>query len=132
MSKQVMQRALEAFVWNLNTDLDNIPACEQWAKMLKKNISDLTEALQALEQNQVPSAWRYKDSGRICDNSDKRMTAPPDWVPLYTAPTARQWVGLTDGEIDVGLCRSPYALQTAQAWRDGVEWAQEQLKEKNT
>ena len=90
MSKQVMQRALEAFVWNLNTDLDNIPACEQWAKMLKKNISDLTEALQALEQNQVPSAWRYKDSGRICDNSDKRMTAPPDWVPLFTAPTPRK------------------------------------------
>lgn len=84
--RRAAQQALEAFVWNLNTDLDNIPACEQWAKILKKNISDLTDALQALEQKPVPSAWRYKDSGRICDNSDKRMTAPPDWVPLYDSP----------------------------------------------
>ena len=44
----------------------------------------------------------------------------------------RTWVGLTDEEIDQGLLRSNHALQTAGAWRDGVEWATKQLKEKNT
>lgn len=43
----------------------------------------------------------------------------------------RTWVGLTDEEIDQGLARTNYAMQTAGAWRDGVEWAQAQLKEKN-
>lgn len=42
------------------------------------------------------------------------------------------WVGLTDDEVDQGLCRTPYAMQTSGAWRDGVEWAAKQLKEKNT
>jgi hypothetical protein len=44
----------------------------------------------------------------------------------------RTWVGLTDEDIDQGLLRSNHALQTAGAWRDGVEWATKQLKEKNT
>ena len=45
MSIEVMRQARNAFVWNLNTDLDNIPACEQWAKMLRKNIDDLDKAI---------------------------------------------------------------------------------------
>lgn len=44
----------------------------------------------------------------------------------------RPWVGLTDKEIDAGLLRTNYSMQTAGAWRDGVEWAMKQLKEKNT
>jgi hypothetical protein len=52
---------------------------------------------------------------------------------LATPPAAqRQWVGLTDEEIDQGLCRTPYAMKTAEAWREGVRWAYHQLKEKNT
>ena len=49
-------------------------------------------------------------------------------IPLYSKGA---WVGLTDEEIDQGLLRTNYAMQTAGAWRDGVEWAQSQLKEKN-
>jgi hypothetical protein len=45
MSIEVMRQARNAFVWNLNTDLDNIPACEQWANMLRKNIDDLDKAI---------------------------------------------------------------------------------------
>jgi hypothetical protein len=44
----------------------------------------------------------------------------------------RTWVGLTDEEIDQGLLRTKYAMQTAGAWRGGVEWAIKQLQEKNT
>ena len=49
----------------------------------------------------------------------------------YTTPPQRTWVGLTDEEIDQGLLRTNYAMHTAGAWRDGVEWATKQLKEKN-
>ena len=53
-------------------------------------------------------------------------------TPLYTIPPQRTWVGLMDEEIDQGLLRTKYAMQTAGAWRDGVEWAIKQFKEKNT
>jgi len=45
MSIEIMRQVRNALVWNLNTDLDNIPACEQWAKMLRKNIDDLDKAI---------------------------------------------------------------------------------------
>jgi hypothetical protein len=43
-----------------------------------------------------------------------------------------EWVGLTEEEIDQGLLRSPYVLQSAGAWRDGVRWAEEILNRRNT
>ena len=49
-------------------------------------------------------------------------------VPLQPQ---RTWVGLTNEKIDQGLLRTNYALKTAEAWRDGVEWAMTQLREKN-
>ena len=53
------------------------------------------------------------------------------YVPAeYNLP--KPWVGLTDKEIDQGLLRTPYAMKTAEAWREGVRWAYHQLKEKNT
>ena len=55
----------------------------------------------------------------------------PTGMALYTHPPKREWVGLTDEEIDQGLLRSDYALQTAHAWRAGVVFAMTQLKEKN-
>ena len=74
-----------------------------------------------------PFAWyRYQQGERVYYDSKKWE----DCQPLYTHPKER--VGLTDEEIDQGLLRTPYALQTAGAWRDGVEWATKQLKEKNT
>ena len=44
----------------------------------------------------------------------------------------RPWVDLTDKQIDEGLLRSNYTMQTAGAWRDGAIWAMKQLKELNT
>jgi len=63
-----------------------------------------------------------------CTNSNE----PNQAGSVYTTPPQRTWVGLTDMEIDQGLCRTNYAMQTSGAWRDGVEWAEAKLKEKNT
>ena len=51
--RKALELALEAFEWNYNTDLDNIPACEKWAKMLKENITAIKEALAQPEQEPV-------------------------------------------------------------------------------
>jgi len=53
MSIEVMRQVRNALVWNLNTDLDNIPACEQWAKMLRKNIDALDKAIEEAEHKWV-------------------------------------------------------------------------------
>jgi len=52
MSIEAMRQARNAFVWNLNTDLDNIPACDKWAKMLRKNIDALDKAIAESEKQQ--------------------------------------------------------------------------------
>lgn len=80
------------------------------------------------QPEQEPVAWIYRGNLHPFDPSD---WAVEPVTPLYTSPPRREWVGLTGEEIDQGLVRTDYAMQTAGAWRDGVEWAQAQLREKN-
>ena len=78
----------------------------------------------------------------LTDEDCERMSAGDKVVAMWAERTLkkknthqqpkREWVGLTDEEIDQGLLRSDYALQTAHAWRAGVVFAMTQLKEKNT
>lgn len=42
---------------------------------------------------------------------------------------AREWVGLTDEEIEQG-CKESWV--TEQAWQSAVWWAEAKLREKNT
>ena len=82
MSRKVMQQALEALEWNYNTDLDNIPACEQWAKMLKETITALRAALAEPEQNPFgDDAERY---------ARKLHEEREYYKALFTAPTPRK------------------------------------------
>ena len=64
------------------------------------------------------------------DGAQHQMQSSVDLA--LEAMRIKKWVGLTDEEIDQGLLRTKYAMQTAGAWRDGVEWAIKQLQEKNT
>ena len=54
----------------------------------------------------------------------------PQGTKLYTTPQ-RTCVRLSKEEINEGLLRSFYVLEKARAWRDGVAWAIQQLKDKN-
>lgn len=65
---EVMRQVRNALVWNLNTDLDNIPACEQWSEMLRKNIDALDKAMAdaelkwvGLTNEEIDKAWRSVD-----------------------------------------------------------------------
>ena len=96
----------------------------------REAITAIKEALAQPEQG--PVAWISTGPARMIHWTADKPAYGDDWVPLYTTPPQREFVGLTDEEIDQGLLRSNHALQTAGAWRDGVEWATKQLKEKNT
>ena len=72
-------------------------------------------------------AFKCKETERV--NESKWHS---EMCSNYGGFCKKEWVGLTDEEIDQGLLRTNHALQTAGAWREGVEWATEQLKEKNT
>lgn len=41
------------------------------------------------------------------------------------------WEELSQEEIEFGLATSNHSFANAGAWRDGVEWAESTLKEKN-
>jgi len=106
---------------------------------LQAERTELVEAgLKALAAPvQEPVAWLDPADGAIIKaHVFKDVSPPKGWRPIgfIDAPPAaqRQWVVLTDEEIDQGLCRTPYAMKTAEAWREGVRWAYHQLKEKNT
>ena len=69
MNIEAMRQARNAFVWNLNTDLDNISSCEQWANMLRKNIDALDKAiadaelkLVGLTDEEANKLWESTDS----------------------------------------------------------------------
>lgn len=68
MSIEIMRQVRNALVWNLNTDLDNIPACEQWAKMLRKNIDDLDKAIVDAEFK-----WVGLSNGEMIELSEMQL-----------------------------------------------------------
>ena len=101
-----------------------------------ENCGEFGECCQDAQPEQEPV-------GQLLEDAFERgqvmwFNKPKDESMLYTTPPQRtteqmrQWVGMTNDEIDQGLVRSNHALQTAGAWRDGVEWATKQLKDKNT
>jgi hypothetical protein len=52
---------------------------------------------QAIEQNQKQKPVAYMDDkGYICNFT----TNPERYTPLYAAPQTREWIGITEDEID--------------------------------
>jgi hypothetical protein len=91
-----------------------------------------TALRQAIEQaeKQAPVAWMQADQAELyvkeCRDDVRGYT-----IPLYTAPQ-REWVGLTDEQIDdVYYCveGGETALET---WREQARAVEAMLKEKNT
>ena len=96
------------------------PICGGGARAFPKPEQEPVAWLKVVE---TPGGW-----GKFVEAKPNEKGAKP----VYTSPPAqRTWVGLNDKDIDQGLLRTNYAFKTAEAWRDGVEWAMTQLKEKN-
>ena len=107
-------------------------------------------AQQALEALEGLADYRYTDRVKNTMASLRQALAEPEQDELrrlhaenealkakieqYSAAVKYPLIfnGLSGNEIEEGLLRSKYAVETAKAWRDGVWWAYEKLKDKNT
>ena len=129
--KEVMQIALETAEQIAIADyrhweeLASLGEFERWARSRANHIAEALRARLA-QPEQKPVAWFCK----LPDNkiSIKIVGKPTEgnWQPLYTTPPQREWVGLTEDEIE----------QAAQGgdtnfW-DFCRIIEAKLKEKNT
>ena len=67
-----------------------------------------------------PVAWMWKDGSLTSDPDEADGT----WIKLYTAPPKREWVGLTEEEMEDLLITIP--------WPQVCNAIEAKLKEKNT
>ena len=98
-------------------------------RMIQERMQEeIDELRQALETEQEPVAWANSFD---LQNFDMKVRTCPDLhhtVPLYTTPPKREWVGLTDGEIDILSCETVKGNKSVN-WLCKVLEAK--LKEKN-
>ena len=127
MSREAIKQALEA--------LESDPLSHAGLVNRKQAIAALR---QALETEQEPVAWItnggkgelwWHQSSKF-DEEGNLIGPNPDDIPLYTAPPKKEWVGLTDQEIN-SVCykRDWTAPWTNTTFARAIEQA---LKEKNT
>ena len=90
--------------------------------------STIISIKEVLAQEQEPLAWISTGPASMIHWTSDKPAYGDDWVPLYTTPPQRAWVGLTDEEIGQG-CKESWV--TEQAWQSAVWWAEARLKEKN-
>jgi|DEB19_MinimDraft_3_1074340.scaffolds.fasta_scaffold00064_50 hypothetical protein len=116
MSIEAMKQALDALEYAGKDDF--------W-RYQNEAITSLRQAIEQAEK-QEPVAWIEHHKG----GDNLVWDEPNKGTPLYTHPQPkREWVGLTDEEIEQG-CKESWV--TLQAWQSAVWWAEAKLKEKNT
>ncbi len=92
MSREAMQMALEAL--ELYQSKSSVQMFDDAVKALR----------QALETEQEPVAWRYKYPDGFWRFSNGERVNGSDSIKsqaLYTAPPKREWVGLTEREVEL-------------------------------
>jgi len=117
MSREAMQMALEA--------LESDPLSHAGLVSRKQAIAALR---QALETEQEPVAW-ISEGGDVSRSKRYMDEMGFKCNPLYTAPPKKEWVGLTDQEIN-SVC---YKRDWTAPWTDTTfaRAIEEKLKEKN-
>ena len=88
MSREAMKQALEA--------LESDPISHAGLVSRKQAITALR---QALETEQEPVAWLDAEMSQAYTIDELPDASGTGFLPLYTAPPKREWVGLTDEEI---------------------------------
>jgi hypothetical protein len=84
---------------------------------------------QALEEKQEPVAWLDAEMSQAYTVDELADASGTGFLPLYTAPPKREWVGLTEEEIN----SVRYSRDWTAPWTDLVfaRAIEEKLKEKN-
>ena len=115
-NKEVMQQALDALEYTADYDSSII---------LQKAAIEALRA-QLAQPEPEPVAWLYKKKDGVQVITDDPDYADGTWTPLYTAPPQREFIGLTDDEIDK-ICET----QVWDARRSYARAIEATLKEKN-
>jgi hypothetical protein len=121
--------ALETISVDVKTTSNAYEAQRQAIDALRQALEQPTvkDYLKVDQQKREPVAWWNPRKDTVsCDPVHRHH---PDCTPLYTEPPKREWVGLTDEEIQQGLKET---WVTIRAWQSAVWWAEERLKELNT
>jgi len=148
MSREIMQQALDALklVYEQadfsNGVTDPTGTMDEGKVVIGGIVSDAVAALEAelAKPEQEPVAWLPKwahdrltgQLGSVADpvtwgiNTHIYAKSTPETVPLYTAPPRKEWVGLTDHDIELTFLISGF---TAKNFAHAIE---AKLKEKNT
>ena len=137
MSIEAMKEAVAAFDKIIDgcngiDEGDTHPEAKKVARLVRKDCLRALEALcQAIAkaEKQKPVAFRNIETGEFCTGGFLRKDLAK-WQPLYAAP--REWVGLTDEDIDLYAFDIGVTDNKAPAWlvtyARGIE---AKLKEKN-
>ena len=112
--------------------------------VLTEEIQRMAKRIEELEAKDEPVAWRtfdgeggydyrtYDMNENYLNEWNERNPKHNGWVePLYTNPSQRTWVGLTDEEIMEMLNYGQYG-RVPQYARNFVDAIEAKLKEKNT
>ena len=99
--KEAMQMALETLDNMVKVDWrewDEFASVGDFVRWAKSRASFTAEALRArlAQPEQEPVAWISHNAGLYHGKPDESLKP----LPLYTAPPQREWVGLTDEEVD--------------------------------
>lgn len=137
MTQEALRMALEALERSVATCFDQYAHEQVMSRpehFVNQTITAIKEALAQQEQEPVACLTRRKIGGTegllradMVDKSAKNQETH-DFIPLYTTPPQRTFVGLTDEEIAQGWKES---WVTEQAWQSAVWWAEAKLKQKN-
>jgi len=128
MSKEAMKLALDELKHIKQTCLSSMGI----SLVNEKVLTALEEALAKQEQGE-PVAWgNFKEDGTLVGLS-QHPEDQANWTnkkPLYTTPQQRTWVGLDPEEIrktNHHMVDGAYHY----SFKQGAEWAEAKLKEKN-
>jgi hypothetical protein len=112
MSIEAMKQALEALENVRNYDKENLYGLDEDLTALRAAIAEasmqrLTDVQQEMEQE--PVAWMVYtlDGKSVCvTDNPQDFTEQHRALPLYTHPPRREWVRLTDEDIDAAYADS--------------------------
>ncbi len=84
---------------------------------------------QLAQPEQGPVAWAYVNCDGECEQIEYCKESPmAEFIPLYTSPPKREWVGLTDEEVQA--IHDTYYRR--MGFREFHQHIEAKLKEKNT
>ena len=109
---------------------------EEFEEMIKSILAQPEQALDKLFEVENELGLHYDEKPKqepvalVISGALVKSELPENYTGhLYTTPPKREWVELTDEEIEQG-CKESWV--TEQAWQSAVWWAEAKLKEKNS